>query len=69
MLIIIGLSSPLDNFSGIILWASIPFLVRKRMMKSKATKTSKTRNKIHEAWYKAGKIKAKQNAAITPISE
>ena len=62
-------SSPLESFSGVILSASIPFLLLKSMRISKPKNTSKIKNKYQVALYKAGKIKAQQKIAIMPISK
>jgi hypothetical protein len=65
---IIGFSSPLDNFSGVILSALTPFLLLKRIRISKQKNANKINNIYHVAVYNAGKIKAQQNSTMMLIS-
>jgi hypothetical protein len=48
--------------------ASIPEVFVKSNRRSIAKKVNKINNKAHATLYKAGKIKARQNRTITPMS-
>ena len=65
MSIPIGFSSPFDNFSGVILEASIPVFAKNKIKISKPKNATKTKSKYQVALYNAGKIKAKQKQNTT----
>jgi hypothetical protein len=63
---LIPFSSPLDNLSGVILLAFMPFFVENRRIISNKINKNKTSKTYQLALYKTGKIKAQQNKTTIP---